>query len=139
MQFRGRTGRAWFNLASKIPVDEFDETELPEEFCNTFEGSIRDFTCNHCNAYFWNNENKNTCCSGGKVKLPRLPPIPEQIQLLFDVNGSHFLKNARAYNNLFALASLGCGQEIKHQGFSPTFTVRGKIYHRIGSLLPQDG
>ena len=139
MGFRGRTGRAWFNLASKIPVDEFDETELPEEFCNTFEGSIRDFTCNHCNAYFWNNENKNTCCSGGKVKLPRLPPIPEQIQLLFDVNGSHFLKNARAYNNLFALASLGCGQEIKHQGFSPTFTVRGKIYHRIGSLLPQDG
>ena len=55
------------------------------------------------------------------------------------MNGSQFLKNARAYNNLFALASLGYGEEVRQQGFSPTYSVRGKIYHRIGSLLPQDG
>ena len=47
-----------------------------------------------------------------------------------------FLNQTRAYNAL-ALASLGCN-EIVAPGYSPTFKIQGKLYHRIGSLLPSN-
>ena len=58
---------------------------------------------------------------------------------LFDItkSGYHFLNHTRAYNNVLALASLGCN-EIVALGYSPTFKIQGKLYHRIGSLLPSN-
>ena len=36
------------------------------------------------------------------------------------------------------MASVGCDEQIAH-GFSPTFKIQGKVYHRIGSLRPGTG
>ena len=42
------------------------------------------------------------------------------------------------YNNALALASIGCKEHV-HDGFNPTFTIQGKLYHRMGNLLPERG
>ena len=121
-------------------VWDFNEAEVPLEFQRQFEGIFRstEGMCEHCGAYRWKRERKGLCCLNGTVKLPQLPPPPDELLPLYTASGSHFLKHARAYNNLFALASLGCS-EIRQPGFNPTFTVQGKMYHRIGSLLPAEG
>ena len=138
-RFRGRLPyRSFRNIGREVDVTDFLERNVPEQFLTEFHAHFSPFVCPHCNAYLWEKENKNACCVGGKVRLPRLPPPPDELLPLYDVRGSAFLKKARAYNNLFAMASLGCS-EIRQDGFSPTFTIQGKMYHRIGALLPSAG
>jgi hypothetical protein len=63
------------------------------------------------------------------------------MRTLFDISserGRHFLEHIRSYNNVLSLASIGC-EEQNLPGFNPTFTIQGKMYHRIGSLLPDPG
>ena len=36
------------------------------------------------------------------------------------------------------MTSFSVDREVIMPGFSPTFTIQGQIYHRIGSLLPPD-
>lgn len=38
-------------------------------------------------------------------------------------------------NNALALPSIGC-HEVRQDGFNPTLKIKGKLYHRIGNLLP---
>lgn len=137
--FSGRARRITIleNIGRRCDVSEFKEGDIPEEFRKQFEESIRDSVCPHCNAYLWKRERRGLCCSDGGVKLPQLPPPPDELLPLYTARGSHFLKNVRAYNNIFALASLGCS-EIRQPGFNPTFTIQGKMYHRIGALLPNE-
>ncbi|KAL5262078.1 hypothetical protein ACHWQZ_G007688 [Mnemiopsis leidyi] len=136
----GSSARRHVNLGRMSEVWDFNEAEVPLEFQRQFEGIFRstEGMCEHCGAYKWKRERKGLCCLNGTVKLPQLPPPPDELLPLYTASGSHFLKHARAYNNLFALASLGCS-EIRQPGFNPTFTVQGKMYHRIGSLLPAEG
>ena len=42
------------------------------------------------------------------------------------------------YNNALALTSIGYKEHV-HGGFNPTFTMQGKLYHRMGNLLPERG
>ena len=44
----------------------------------------------------------------------------------------------RKYNNALALASIGCKEHV-HDVFNSTFTIQGKLYHRMGNLLPERG
>ncbi|GFR80218.1 DNA helicase [Elysia marginata] len=53
-------------------------------------------------------------------------------------DGHPFLTKIRNYNNALALESLRCHEHFK-TGFNPTFTIQGKLYHRIGNLLPERG
>ncbi|GFS01248.1 hypothetical protein ElyMa_006418600 [Elysia marginata] len=53
-------------------------------------------------------------------------------------DGHPFLTKIRNYNNALALASIGCHEHFQ-TGFNPTFTVQGKLYHRIGNLSPERG
>ncbi|XP_071943821.1 uncharacterized protein [Antedon mediterranea] len=89
--------------------------------------------CQYCLAYRFEKETIGFCCKQGKVDLPSLPDLPEYIRTLFDQQS--FLNNIRAYNNAMALASIGVNEE-RLPGYSPTFKVHGKVYHYIGSLLP---
>ena len=70
----------------------------------------------------------------------RNPPPPPQLMKYYDVqqSGRLFLTHIRKYNNALALASIGC-KEYVHDGFNPTFTIQGKLYHRMGNLLPERG
>jgi hypothetical protein len=81
------------------------------------------------------------CCSNGITVVEKVPSPPEKILPLFDASteeGRHFLKNVRVYNNVLSLASIGCAERCLPR-FNPTFTIQGKMYHRIGLLLPDPG
>ena len=69
-----------------------------------------------------------------KVRLDHLQQLPSEMIALFDVNrsASMFLEHIRAYNNVLALASLGCNQ-VCMTGFNSNFKIQGKMFHRIGS------
>ena len=69
----------------------------------------------------------------GDINLPPIPEPPEEMLPLYDVNtetGRAFLANLRAYNNLMSLSSFRCS-EVLREGWNPTFTVHGKLYHQI--------
>lgn len=95
--------------------------------------------CRHCEALKSKEETPGMCYSGGKVSVPMLgdPEEPLKSLLLYDSNESRrFLNRIRKYNSCFQMKSFGVGNEVIMPGFSPTFTVQGRVYHRIGSLLP---
>jgi hypothetical protein len=50
------------------------------------------------------------------------------------------MKNIRQYNCLFAFTSMGAqiDNSINDGRGPPIFKICGQVYHRIGSLLPQD-
>lgn len=94
-----------------------------------------DVPCVWCNAKLFHNESIKFCCGGGAIQIEHLPEFPVYISELLNTS-THFLQNLRKYNNAFAMTSLGC-REIWD---CLTFRISGKLYHRIGSLvpLPQD-
>ncbi|SGY12272.1 BQ5605_C011g06450 [Microbotryum silenes-dioicae] len=103
--------------------------------------------CTHCKARHWECErSKSTrhfgaCCSQGKVRLPP-PPQPnlEYRQLLqgSDSEAKAFRKNARSYNNALSFTSLAALWDQTQVGTlgPPVFRVFGRLYHRLGALIP---
>lgn len=101
-------------------------------------GSMRDITCEYCQAYRYKNEANGLCCLNGKVKLPALNNPPEPLISLVSgqtAESKHFLNHIRQYNNCFQMTSFGADKIISDT-FMPTFKVQGQIYHLAGSLLP---
>lgn len=106
----------------------------PEKFKRT--------ECQHCGAVIFCSETKNFCCNGGKVKIPDLPLYPQKIRSLFCETNEEsvaFKENIRAYNSMFAFASL---QTKVDQQFANnnrgvyTFRIQGSLHHTIGSVRP---
>ena len=105
-----------------------------------------DQACRHCNAKFWYDErivvgnsrrvDYHKCCSAGKVRLHDQGEYPQYIKDLF--TNRHFLENIRAYNQMFAMTSLGAevDNSINMGGGPYVFKISGQLYHRIGSLCP---
>ncbi|XP_071698893.1 uncharacterized protein [Rutidosis leptorrhynchoides] len=111
--------------------------------------------CRNCNATMWyeerNNKPKKTsspvfsmCCQNGKVLLPKLKDPPPLLKRLLDYTDPatfKFREQIRIYNNMFSFTSFGA--RIDHsfnRGRGPyTFRISGQTYHRIGSLLPEEG
>ena len=79
----------------------------------------------------FNNE-RNFCCGQGDIILPSFPDPPEELKKLFAEK--KFTDNIRGYNNILAMASIGCETPESVRG--PNFKIQGKVYHKIGSLLP---
>lgn len=78
------------------------------------------------------------CCIGGKVHLASLKPLPEphfSLIMNYHPEHNHFMDCIRKYNECFQMTSFGANQ-IKENGFMPTFKVQGQVYHLLGSLLP---
>ncbi|PWA44338.1 helitron helicase-like domain-containing protein [Artemisia annua] len=102
--------------------------------------------CKHCNAFFWYDERikrsqrscpeYHRCCNNGKVALERTEDCPRYIKELFQ--DKHFMDNIRAYNQMFAMTSLGVELDDSiNRGRGPyVFKVLGKLYHWIGSMCP---
>ncbi|PWA59799.1 helitron helicase-like domain-containing protein [Artemisia annua] len=109
-----------------------------------------DCVCSKCQAVFWYEERLSTstrrsgplyhrCCMGGKVRLFLPRDYPPYIRQLF--SDPHFLKNIRAYNQMFSMTSLGASiDDSVNVGRGPyIFKVSGQIYHRIGRFCPEFG
>ena len=136
---RGQRRLNTLNLGRELDVHYFMETNIPDLYQYNLLGNLRDNCCIHCNAYRWPGERRSMCCCNGSIHLAVVPPPPEQIMQLYTLRGRHFLDHITAYNNLFALASLGAtGFQVREEGFRPTVAITGKVYHRIGSLLPTE-
>ena len=110
---------------------EFDETVITHNLQNLITASNN---CPKCHAYRWKEERPGFCCEKGRIKLNDLPEPPAEIQQLYE-SGNSFLNSLRSFNNALAMASIGC-EEMVIPGFNPTFKIQGKVYHRIGALLP---
>eukprot|EP00116_Pleurobrachia_bachei_P000686 sb/3460948/ len=119
-------------VAAKFTHDEFLEQYLPSKMIDSSLGSCN-LSCPFCLAYKWRAEKESFCCGKGMVSLPSIPPPPpEYVNLL--TSHPEIIRKSRAYNNMLCLASLGCNEKVQ-AGFSPTFTIQGKMYHNVGPLL----
>ena len=115
--------------------DSSDFAELHVQIHNIGEANT---FCSYCDSKRWSCELESFCCRKGNVDLPPLSTYPHSIKDLFENND--FLKNIVAYNNLMALASMGCNEpDDGITNNKAVFKVQGKVYHRIGSLLPLPG
>ena len=109
--------------------------------------------CGECGAMMWLDEKSpekfdngvpiyKMCCGGGKVRLPAIKPPPEPLRRLYsgtDADSKCFLENIRKFNNNFSFTSFSAN-ETHIAGRAPSmFKIQGTTYHRIGSLLPEDG
>ncbi|CAG8561858.1 4656_t:CDS:2 [Racocetra fulgida] len=110
-----------------------------------------DQTCAYCEAKFWMKEKDHssnqrsstfaTCCAHGKVCLPPLLELPSYLLNLYTSSESTanlFCKNIKKYNNVLACTSFGANiDEFQGRGVF-NFRIHGQVYHRIGSLLPEE-
>ncbi|KAH8975256.1 hypothetical protein BDL97_01G145700, partial [Sphagnum fallax] len=83
------------------------------------------------------------CCAQGKVTLPPLAPPPEPLRRLLtsnELDAKDFRQHIRSYNNALAFTSVGANLDTSvAQRGNYTYRLRGELYHRMGSLLPQLG
>ncbi|GJX48284.1 hypothetical protein Tco_0273474 [Tanacetum coccineum] len=84
------------------------------------------------------------CCQEGKVLLPRFNETPEPLRRLLDYSEpvtSRFRDQIRVYNGMFCFISFRAtiDHSINVGTGLYTFRINGQNYHRIGSLLPQEG
>ena len=119
-------------------IDFFQEKEFPEKLKKHKLPSLYEANnvCPHCSAYRWHEERDGFCCENGRVVLPPVKVQPEELRDLFQ--NKEFVDNIRSYNNALTLASIGCNEQHV-PGWNPTFKIQGKVFHRIGSLKPNDG
>ena len=64
-----------------------------------------------------NQKNKifGLCCLNGKIKIPKLQDLPNDLKKLFELNddeSKYFIENIRAFNSSFAMTSLGIDKEV---------------------------
>lgn len=107
-----------------------------------------DQLCHHCHARFWYDERLartrgsspeyHKCCYAGKVRLDQHDEYPAYINELFA--NRHFMENIGAYNQMSAMTSLGAEVDNSiNRGNGPyVFKIVGQLYHKIGSLCPEE-
>ncbi len=110
-------------------------------------------SCSKCDAKMWSKETHtgsintgtvkfSTCCSQGKVQLPKLASPPDILKGMLTQPGREntmFRNNIRAYNSSLAFTSLGVNEKHVQGHGPPIFKIQGTVYHRIGQLLPEVG
>ena len=86
--------------------------------------------CPHCLSRTFPGERIN-CCSHGEIYIPDLNVVPDAMSAV--ILSSHVRSNARIYNSVLALSSVGHNNKSLIGG---TFVLGGSAYHRIGSIVP---
>ena len=91
----------------------------------------------------WAGETLGICCNQGKISLAPLEQPPMMLLELLTANstqGKHFRNHIRAYNTALAFTSVGVkvDERFTQGGGAYSFRIQGGIYHRIGSLLPEN-
>ena len=89
-----------------------------------------DHHCSYCGALLLTGEHDGFCCSNGKKKTPRLPPLPPRIlSISQERNISPY---SRRLNNLFSFTAIGASKGF--QSFATglwNVAITGRTYHRI--------
>lgn len=109
----------------------------------------------HCGAFMWYEERSGkkkqitppkftNCCTNGKVQVPNLTEPPELLKELIlgtNARSKKFIQNIRAYNMMFSFTSMSGKQDtsINRGGGPYVYKIKGGNYHKIGSLLPENG
>ena len=116
--------------------DTFSETQIADHIKSNYLGSLFDKSkqCDYCEAFRFEKES-DFCCRKGDIEVEDIPEPPEQLRKMYE--NKTFTNNLRGYNNILAMASIGCETPDSMKG--PNFKIQGKLYHSIGSLLPVDG
>ena len=91
-----------------------------------------DQVCPHCHSRSWLKESIN-CCASGSIVLPAFPDVPEEFSNI--ILSAHVRANIRKYNMALAMASVGHQNRSLPDGM---FTLGGKTFHRVGSMLPME-
>jgi hypothetical protein len=109
--------------------------------------------CTHCSALLWlqersegglSNPRFQLCCGLDRYTLAPLFGTPPFIKQLLQTNteeSKEFKKNIRAYNNALSFVSLGVNLDTSVQNSrmgAYCFRIHGGLYHRIGSLFPEE-
>ncbi|WOG92308.1 hypothetical protein DCAR_0311571 [Daucus carota subsp. sativus] len=88
-------------------------------------------------------ENSSSTFASGQVVLPPEKHAPEPLASLLygGPKSTHFRKNIRVYNCMFAMCSSGgkIDHKINRGGAPFCFKIRGQNLHFIGSLIPDEG
>ncbi|SGY45470.1 BQ5605_C001g00288 [Microbotryum silenes-dioicae] len=109
--------------------------------------------CAYCMARHWECKgrtgHRSTCCSQGKVQHAAASPSPAQSRGSFlkarmpvscsvRQQAKAFRENARSYNNALSFTSLAAHWDQSQVGTlgPPVFRVFGRLYHRLGALIP---
>ncbi|TYJ54441.1 hypothetical protein B9479_004951 [Cryptococcus floricola] len=114
-----------------------------------------DYKCDKCGALHWAAERPaddqhsteheaafSACCSKGNVILPTPLEPPPFLKTLWTANtleAKEFRKQVRNYNGAMAMASMNFKKQDKSVYGAKgvyTFSISGRVYHQIGSLLP---
>ena len=119
-------------MEGSFKVDKMEDTE----------DSIGEMTheCSYCGALKFQKETPNSCCSNGKIPLTPFPRPPRKIMELWtgtDERASLFRQHARTVNNAVCLTSIEATE--RRRGFTPSVIFQGKVHHRVGPLLPEQG
>ncbi|PWA89286.1 helitron helicase-like domain-containing protein [Artemisia annua] len=145
---RARTGRASAMDRNSSPVQGPIAPPQREGAPLDYKSFGRcDQVCQHCHAIFWLEERRTglpgsaapqyqRCCAGGRVFLRTYEHYPQYITNLF--SDRHFMDNIRAYNQMFAMTSVGATIDNSiNTGRGPyVFRVSEQIYHWIGGFCP---
>ncbi|KAH0778727.1 hypothetical protein KY290_005154 [Solanum tuberosum] len=131
-----------------LATDEFGSRKLYNEGDPIYE-------CQYCGTYFWYAERIDKkckkkrlvftlCCGHGKIKLPNPKDPPTVLKELLFGSGeksNHFRENIRTYNSMFSFTSMGgkIDASVNQTKGPRTFRLSGQNYHKIGSLLPNEG
>ncbi|CAI9271577.1 unnamed protein product [Lactuca saligna] len=77
------------------------------------------------------------CCKSGSVALPY--PSRMSVEFIGLFANDHFLRDIRAYNNMFSMTSFGADvDDDVNDGRGPfVFMISRQISHKIGSLYPE--
>ena len=99
--------------------------------------------CQYCNAKLFPKERPGMCCTEGKIILPEQEQYPEELRELLtgnNVRSRRFRQNIRSYNSALAFTSAGVklDERLTPNGIY-TYRIHGQVYHRIGSLIPEQG
>ena len=79
------------------------------------------------------------CCNKGTVLLHLLRSVLELKQIMLSkTTRRNYLENIHALNSLFAFISMGVHIEMPAGRKPFVFRIHGKIYHRIGNMVPSD-
>ena len=90
--------------------------------------------CPFCGARSWHSERAINCCASGEIQLPAFPEPPPALSAA--ILAPQVRKHIRAYNMSLCMASVGHKKAGLPDGM---FVLGGKAFHRIGSMLPDDG
>jgi len=101
-------------------------------------------TCAHCHARLFYHKSHDMCCLGRNLLRPHVNALNELLQIFssYSSESRYFRQHMRRYNHVLSFTSLGVHMDENIVAIGCgiySFRAQGAIYHKIGSLFPNEG